>query len=114
MSGLIERIRKARQTRVTIEGKTFIVRRPTDWEAYEMSSTGKSQQMDLLEKLVEGWEGITELDLVPGGDSTPVEFDRALFVEWVADRPQYWAELTSAITKEYAAHAESLVAAEKK
>lgn len=114
MSNLIERIRKARQTRVTIDGKTFIVRRPTHWEAYVMSSTGKSQQMDLLEKLVEGWEGITELDLVPGGSAIPVEFDRALFVEWIGDQPKYWADLTSAITTEYSAHAESLAEAEKK
>ena len=113
MSSLIERIRKARQTRVTVDGKTFIVRRPTDKEAYEMSSS-KSQQMDLIERFVEGWEGITELDLVPGGGSIPVEFDRDLFVEWVADQPKYWGELTSAITKEYTAHAEKLVEAEKK
>lgn len=111
---LIDRIRKARQTRVTVDGKTFIVRRPTDWEAYEMSVSGKSRQMDLLEKLAEGWEGVTELDIVPGGDSTPVPFDRALFVEWISDRPQYWADLTSAITKEYSAHAAALEEAVKK
>jgi hypothetical protein len=113
MSSLIEKIRKARQTRVTVYGKTFIVRRPTDKEAYAMSAS-KSEQMDLLENFVIGWEGITELDLIPSGDAIPVEFDHDLFVEWVADQPKYWGELTAAITKEYTTHAEKLVEAEKK
>jgi hypothetical protein len=113
MSSLIEKIRKARQTRVTVDGKTFIVRRPTDKEAYAMSYS-KSEQMDLLENFVIGWEGITELDLISGGDAVPVEFDRELFIEWIADKPQYWADLTAAITKEYTSHAEKLVEAEKK
>jgi hypothetical protein len=114
MNPLIEKIRKARQTRVTVDGKTFIVRRPTDWEAIEMAGGGESRQMDFIERFVEGWEGITELDLIPSGDSVPVPFDHALFVEWIADQPKYWGDLTSAITKEYSAHAESLVASEKK
>jgi hypothetical protein len=113
MSGLIDRIRKARQTRVTVEGKTFIVRRPTDWEAYEMRD-GAVRQMDVLEKFVEGWENVTELDLVPGGGSIPAEFDRALFADWVQDNPKYWAPITSAILAEYEAHAAKLVEAEKK
>jgi hypothetical protein len=114
MNPLIEKIRKARQTRITVDGKTFIVRRPKDWEAYEISVSSNSRQMDLLERFVEGWEGVTEADLVPGGDSSPVEFDRELFAEWISDQPKLWPELIEAITKEYAAHSAKLVEAEKK
>lgn len=114
MNPLIEKIRKARQTRVTIDGKAFIVRRPKDWEAYELASSGDPRQMDLIEKFVEGWEGVTEMDIVASGDSTPVEFDRDLFIEWISDQPKLWPELIEAITKEYAAHAEKLAEAEKK
>lgn len=113
MNPLIEKIRRARQTRVTVEGKTFIVRRPTHKEAH-FDFSGEALQLDLVEKLVVGWEGVTEIDLIPGGDAVPVEFDRELFIEWIADKPQYWADLTAAITKEYTAHAEKLVEAEKK
>jgi hypothetical protein len=113
MSSLIERIRKARQTRVTVEGKTFIVRRPTDWEFAEMRKS-EILQMDIMERFVEGWEGVTELDLVPGGGATPVEFDRALFVEWIADKEQYWTPLTDAVVNEFIAHRKSLGESEKK
>jgi hypothetical protein len=112
MNPLIEKIRKARQTRVTVDGKTFIVRRPTDKEAhFDFSGT---LQLDLIERMVVGWEGVTEIDLIPSGDSSSVEFDHDLFVEWIADQPKLWPELTKAITKEYAAHAEKLAEAEKK
>ncbi len=110
---LIERIRAARQTRVEHAGKTFIVRRPTDWEAYEMRS-GSVKELDLLEKYVDGWENITELDLVPGGSSDPVEFDRALFTEWIQDQTEFWAPLIGAITAEYQAHALRQAESEKK
>lgn len=106
MNSLIERIRKARQSRVTVEGKTFTVRRPTDWEAYEMRKD--TREMDVLEKFVEGWEGVTELDLVPGGDATPAEFSKELFAEWIQDHPDFWAPIIGAITSGYQTHAENL------
>jgi hypothetical protein len=113
MSSLIERIRAARQTRVTVEGKTFIVRRPTDWEFAEMRKR-EVLQMDILERFVEGWEGVTELDLVPGGDASPVEFDKDLFAEWVADQDQYWTPITDAVVNEFIAHRKRLGETEKK
>lgn len=112
MSDLIERIRKARQSRVTVEGKTFIVRRPTDWEAYEMRKD--TREMDVLEKFVVAWEGVTELDLVPGGDSTPAAFSKELFAEWIQDHPDFWAPIFAEITSGYKKHAENLSETEKK
>jgi hypothetical protein len=114
MASLVERIRKARQTRVTHEGKTFIVSRPTDWQVFEISRTGKSTQMDVLESYVVGWEGFAELDLVPGGDATVVPFDKELFSEWAQDHPEFWSPLTAAITAEYTAHKEKQEEAAKK
>jgi hypothetical protein len=96
-----------------VEGKTFIFRRPTDWEAHEMQGVDV-RQMDVLEKFVEGWENVAELDLVPGGDATSAEFDRALFADWVQDNPKYWLPLCSAIVAEYESHAAKLVESAKK
>lgn len=113
MSGLIERIRKARQTRVEAEGFTFICRRPTDLEMIEL--TGKKvTQGEILDKFVIGWEGVKEIDLIAGGDASPVEFSQELFSEWIADRPSLWAPLTDAIVSEYQAHQARLAEAEKK
>jgi len=111
MDARVERRIRARQTRVEHEGKTFIVRRPTDWEVLDM---GEAKQMDLLEKFVDGWEGVTDADLFPGGDTAPAEFSKELFIDWIQDNPDFWSPITEAITKGYQAHADMLADAKKK
>jgi len=64
------------------------------------------KQGDLLEKFVTGWAGIKELDIIPGGDGAEVPFSTALFMEWVADQPEVWDPLASAIISSYEAHQE--------
>lgn len=61
---LIERIKKARQSTVDLgNGKSLIVRRPTDLEMLEMRGI-KVTQGDILKRFVEGWDGFKEVDLV--------------------------------------------------
>jgi hypothetical protein len=114
MDARAEKIRKARQTRVEHNGKVFVVRRPTYWEASLLAAEGGAHQMDILTKFVVGWERFTDADLFPGGDTAPAEFSSELFVEWAQDNPEYWNPITSAISDEYKAHKDRLEAAEKK
>jgi hypothetical protein len=111
MDDRVERRIRARQTRVEHNGKTFVIRRPTDWEVFDM---GEIKQMDLLEKFVDGWDGFTDADLFPGGDTARAEFSKALFADWLQDNPDFWAPLSKAITKEYQSHATKVEDAKKK
>ena len=97
---LIDKIRKARETGVEAGGRKFTIRRPTDEEAMTF---GKSGLLEIVKKFVIGWE-LTELDLIPGGGPDKVTFDAALFAEWVADQPEVWEPLGTAILEAYKAH----------
>jgi hypothetical protein len=111
---LIDKIKKARETQVEAGGYTFTVRRPTDMEVIDIRGSDQLKQGDIMQRFVLGWSGVTELDIIPGGSNTPVEFDTALFMEWVADRPQLWAPITSAILEAYGLHQQRLDDALKK
>lgn len=98
---LIDKIRKARETTIQINGKTWTIRRPTDEEATQFGSSGL---LDLVKRFVIGWE-LVELDLIPGGGPEKVKFDPELWAEWVADQPEVWEPLGTAILEAYKAHA---------
>lgn len=110
---LIEKIRRARESTVSAGGLKFTVRRPTDLEMLDIQRAGAVSQGDILARFVTGWEGVKELDLVPGGVGVPVAFDAALFAEWIADRPDLWAPLTNAVVDSYKQH-EARLAEESK
>ena len=114
MSSLIERIRKARQTRVEAEGFVFLCRRPTDLEMIELQASKKVKQGDILDRFVIGWEGVKELDIVSGGDSELVEFSAELFSEWIADRPSLWSPISEVVINVDKAHQARLSESEKK
>lgn len=104
---LAEKIRKARETIVPVGGFKFTVRRPTDVEMMALRGEGAVSR---LFPFVVGWEGVKELDLIPGGDPHPLKFDPEAFAEWVADRPDLLGPLVDAILGAYRAHAEKLEA----
>ena len=104
MTGLIEKLRKAREQTVEAGGFTFTVRRPTDIEAIAMHG----QPVERMLRFVVGWQGVKEIDLIPGGAPVAVEFDTALATEWLADRPDLIEPLTSAIRDAYRAHVKSM------
>lgn len=107
---LVERMRKARETRVQSGGVTFIVRRPTDLDMMEL---GRQVDARRLVPFVVGWEGVTEGHLINGGDPHPLPFDAEACAEWLADRPDLLAPLVEIILSSYSEHAER-IAAEKK
>ncbi len=111
-ASLIERIRKGRAFTITVGRWTFHARRPTDMEAgdlhRERATTGS-----LAARFVSGWEGMRTCDLVGGEDETPVEFDAAVWREWIVDQPNVYQAIGDRIMEVYLAHAAQLEADRK-
>lgn len=114
---IINKIRAGRQTSVPVGKFTFTVRRPTEMELLEIQqrrNEGNSiTQGEILNRFVVGWEGVTELDVFPGGTGLAVEFSAELFAEWIVDQSQLWLPLTTAVIEAYRLH-DSAMAAELK
>lgn len=108
---LAEKIRKARESTVDVDGKTWTIRRPTDEEAAQLSANGDGL-LAIVKRFVIGWT-LTELDLVPGGTGVAVPFDSEVFGEWVADQPDLWTPLGMAVLDAYKLHADKREAAVK-
>ena len=105
MSTLIDKLRRARETKVQAGGYTFTVRRPTDVEVIGLRDAISFAN---LLPFVVNWDGVREMDLIPGGDPHPLPFDAALATEWLADRPDLLRPITEAILDAYARHVEHL------
>jgi hypothetical protein len=109
-----ERFMRSLQTRVEIQpGKFCVVRRPSEWESIETFRGTNIQPIDFM-KFVVDWDGFTDLDIFPGGDSTPAKFERGLFNLWIQDHFKYMVALAEAVVKEHSDHRERLEEAEKK
>jgi hypothetical protein len=107
---LIEKLRKARERQVEIGGFTFTVRRPTDLQAMGLRAANTIAE---LIPFVVGWQGVKEIDVLPGGDPHPLAFDAEVCAEWLADRPDLLHPLIEAIMDSYSAHAAALEAVAK-
>lgn len=94
---LIDKMRRAREQQVTIDGHKFTLRRPTDLQLTEASKDGGLRLRNIAPFVV-GWD-LTEQDLVPGGTGEPVPFDEAVFMEWLEDQPGLWGEFMESIMK---------------
>lgn len=112
-AALIARLRKNREGRLAVEGFTFTYRRPTDVEMIGIGRAGLDWAQ-LAAQYVIGWEGVTDGAIAGGGGTNPVAFDAALWREWCADRPDFWAPLGQAILEAYTLHQGALAAAAKK
>ena len=108
--GLVDKIRRARERNVEVGGYTFTVRRPTDIEA--MALRGASGIADLLPYVV-GWQGVNEIDLIPGGSPVPTPFAADVAAEWLADRPDLLQPLVEAIMAAYRDHVATMEDAAK-
>ena len=102
---LVEKLRKSREQVVEVGGFKFTIRRPTDVEMMEL---GRSGPITRLLPFIVGWDGVKELDIIPGGDPHPVPFDAEVCREWLTDRPDLLGPVIEAITSSYTAHRESI------
>lgn len=109
---LTEKIRAARQQRVTVGAHTFIVQRPTDLEVLELQKGGQIDARKML-RFVVGWDNVNEIDIVPGGAPVAVPFDLGVATEWLSDRLEILTEVVGAVMKAYEDHQASQRAAEK-
>lgn len=98
---LVEKIRKARETTVEAGGFKFTIRRPTALEVAEMPATSRGRAV--LPYII-GWEGVREIDVVPGGAAHPLPFDAAACAEWLGDRIDILAPLATQVFDAYAAY----------
>ena len=103
---LLSGMRKARESSIKIDRFTFTIRRPTDMDALGMNYSNPREAMEGITKFVVGWDGVTEMDLVPGGTGEAVMFHPALFAEWIQDQPDMWSNLTDKVLELYNAHTE--------
>lgn len=107
MSALLEKMRRARETRVEVADFAFIVRRPTPVEMADMSRT-----RDFTSAVV-GWEKVREMDIVPGGDPHPLTFDADACAEWLRDRPDLYGPVIDRVMEAFKAHVAALEEAQK-
>ena len=110
MTSLSEKIQRARESRVPHGKHVFVVRRPTELQVSKWLS--RRDAVELLDYVVD-WEGVTEGDLVNGGDPHPVPFDHAALVEWASDCSDLFAALTGAVLQAWEQHREAKSAAVK-
>ena len=108
---LIDKIRKSRETTVTVDGHSYIVRRPTDEHAMRLHAA-RANQFEVARQCVTGWD-LKELDLIPGGGPDPVPFHETLWGEYLADHADLWGALADAAMNAYRAHAGTLEEAAK-
>lgn len=110
MSKLAEKMRKAREVRIEVREHVFVALRPTDLDMLEFRD-GITPRT--LLRFVIGWEKVRELDLLPGGDPHPLDFDAEAMVEWAADDPEIFSALVNGITGAYAEHQQKRADAKK-
>lgn len=109
---LIEKLRRARESKVTVDGKSYTIRRPTDIEVWRLKEAGDDSDYTLATRFVVGWE-LVEMDFDRGGGPDAVPFDAALWTDWLADKPLMWGPIAKAVVDEYTRHAAANKAAEK-
>lgn len=100
MADLLARRRAARETTVEAGGHKWTLRRPTDYERLRLEN---KTPFEIVCGFVVGWS-LTGVDLVPGGDPTPVPFDAELAADYLADHPELWGPLTQALADAIKAH----------
>lgn len=110
MSVLVDKLRKAREVTVEVGGFGFVIRRPTALEMIEIQNQPRGRA---ILPFVIGWDGVKELDLIPGGDPHPLAFDADVCAEWLTDRLDLLAPVAEAVFAAFAAHESALEGAKK-
>lgn len=105
MNSLIEKMRKARELRLSLPGMDVTVTRPTDLDAVSMTYDGIREAVEDVSKFVTGWHKVAESDLWKGGTDKEVAFSQDLFSEWLKDNPDAWSPLVQGVLDAYKAHA---------
>lgn len=89
MSALGDKLRRAREFKVEVDGMLLVCRRPSEAE-FARLQRDEASGLDIAAEFVIGWEAVTEADLVPSGGSDPVGFDVDTWREVLGDRHALW------------------------
>lgn len=139
MSAALEKLKKSRQIDKDVGGKTYTITRPTPMQAMDWlidingdplshddvkkfivenfslrNAAWRKLAQDAVAKFVVDWPGMKEMDIIPGGDGSPIPFDRVLFLEWVQDYPETIATLGFSVFEAWIGYLEAQQEAEKK
>ncbi len=109
MASLAKKLRDARRFEAKADdqpdGITFLLRRPTDLEMMDLRGAGSAERFF---RFLAGWKNVKESDIVAGGDPHAVEFEPELAREWLADRQELFATITSGLLSAYNKHTSEL------
>lgn len=97
---LIEKMRRARERVVEVGTLKFTIRRPTAEDVARMKGW---DDYEPLKRFVVGWS-LAEMDLHAGGGPEKALFTEDRWREWVADHPEVWTPIGTAIVESYEAH----------
>lgn len=112
MSDLGERMRKAREAQVEVNGHKYTIRRPTEAQRAEWLRNEGISPLELVRRCVISWD-LLETDLLAGGNPIPAEFTADAFAEYVNDKIDLWEPLSEAIKQAIESRLGSLEDAKK-
>jgi hypothetical protein len=96
----IEQMRRGRRRDVKAGRFGFTVELPTETRLFQLVG-GETDNFlanaRLVKACVIGWKDVRECDLVPAGAEDEVQFQRAIFEEWIEDRPDLWDPIVAAV-----------------
>ena len=99
---LIAQLRKAREFEVTVGHITFYGVCPTYSKLMRIINSAENDSADAVMacRAVTNWLGLTEADVIKGGDvDKELAFDQKLFEELIFDRADWWKPISMEITK---------------
>lgn len=99
---LINQLQATRKLEVKVGNITFTGICPRYSRLSKIINDTKDDSADakMAALAIDGWDGVTEADIIKGGDSAKViPFDQALFNELIFDRYDWWVPIARAITQ---------------
>ncbi|MDO9007222.1 MAG: hypothetical protein Q8K57_13440 [Thiobacillus sp.] len=101
---LLKRRIAARQRNKELEGKTFTLRRPTEFELVKYAN---SSRLEFLAACIDD-VNLTEADVISNGSAeVPVPFDRALVFDWLQEHSEMWKPLSNEVNDMLRVHREA-------
>lgn len=104
---LIARLLKSRQSKLLVGKYTFTIRRPTTYDAALLFQNDPTQY-DVARDYVDDWDGVKDRDIVPSGGGDAAEFDKALWAEWLSDKPDLWEPIFNHVVKSYQSYQDTV------
>ncbi len=109
---LADKINQARVVTVKVDHMTFTGRRPT-YEEFGALFRDRISDPDICRRFTTGWNGVREIDLLPGTSDQVIPFDKALFDAAIADLPAVWKALVKGYLDATIEHQKAIEAAAK-